>query len=200
MADLSQFHFCPIDEVVLANGITLDCGDAKLNQFFNQDCPKLRAELLANSYCFLENAEMVCAFSISNTSIKVDNLPNSRKKKVIKDIPNQKRFKSYPAILIGQLAVSENYKGRGIGRELLDFILTFVIEKVNYYSAARFIVVDAYNKEDVLPFYTKCNFDFVFSTEDQERVNNGTASEKPLNTRLMYYDLINTTESPSGAI
>ena len=52
----------------------------------------------------------MCAFTISNDSIKTFLLPNARKKKVIKDIPRQKQMKSYPAVLIGRLGVNKNYR------------------------------------------------------------------------------------------
>ena len=70
-----------------------------------------------------ENPEtIVCAFTISNDSIKVADLPNSRKKRVNELIPRAKHFKSYPAVLIGRLGVNIEFKGKGVGPELMDFI------------------------------------------------------------------------------
>lgn len=39
-------------------------------------------------------------------------------------------------------------------------------------------------------FYKKNGFDFMFSTEEQEKSYRGIVSDKPLKTRLMYFDLI----------
>ena len=39
-------------------------------------------------------------------------------------------------------------------------------------------------------FIKKNGFDFMFSTEEQEKSYRGIVSDKPLKTRLMYFDLI----------
>lgn len=88
---------------------------------------------------------MVCAFTVSNDSIKVNTLPNNRKKKLVKSIPRKKHFRSYTAVLIGRLGVNQNFKGIGIGKELMDFIKSWFIGSNNK-TGCRFLVVDAYNE------------------------------------------------------
>ena len=39
-------------------------------------------------------------------------------------------------------------------------------------------------------FYKKNGFEFMFSTEEQEKSYRGITSEAPLKTRLMFFDLI----------
>ncbi len=53
-------------------------------------------------------------FTVSNDSLKADDLPNSRKKKANKDIPRNKQRKSYPAVLIGRLGV-DGARGGALG-------------------------------------------------------------------------------------
>lgn len=62
-----------------------DCDNPDLNDFFHNDSLKYHDELLGKTYCFTldENPEIiVCAFTISNDSIKTFLLPNARKKKL----------------------------------------------------------------------------------------------------------------------
>ena len=137
-----------------------------------------------------ENPEtIVCAFTISNDSIKVADLPNSRKKRVNELIPRAKHFKSYPAVLIGRLGVNIEFKGKGVGPELMDFIKAWFIDGENK-TGCRFIVVDSYNESGPLSFYTKCDFKTLFSTEEQEKQYLNIPGDEKLSTRLMYFDLI----------
>ena len=70
----------------------------------------------------------------------------------------------------------------------MDFIKSICItEDAN---KCRFLIVDAYNTDEAIKFYTTNGFSFVFSTEDQEREYYGKEKSKVLKTRFMYYDLI----------
>ena len=163
-----------------------------MNDFFRGDSLNYEKEFLGKSYCFLldENPkEIICIFTVSNDSIKVNFLPNARKKKVSKQIPWEKRFRSYPAVLVGRLGVNQKYKGKGIGGELMDFIKSWFIDSNNK-TGCRFVVVDAYNEKSPIDYYKKNDFDFLFSTEEQEKEYTGLTEEDKLSTRLMYFDLI----------
>ena len=50
--------------------------------------------------------------------------------------------------------------------------------------------MDAYNSKVPLTFYQKNGFKQLFSTEEQEKVYRNISVDGPLNTRLMFYDLI----------
>ena len=139
---------------------------------------------------------MVCAFSLSNTSLRTVALPKDKRNKFNRVIPNNKRRSQYPAILIGNLCVFDDFRHYNIGKELLDLIKTMAVDSYNL-CAARYLIVDAINKPQVLSFYKENAFDFLFSSEDEERmcINNnlsGTTDNNILNchTRLMYFDLI----------
>ncbi len=186
---------CPFsvrNEVVLKSSSFFDCGHPDLNDFFSNDCIAYSKELLGKSYCFRLDSDqsvIACAFTVSNDSIKVNSLPNSRKKKLVKSIPRPKQFRSYPAVLIGRLGVNQNYKGVGIGRELMDFIKSWFIDPNNK-TGCRFIVVDAYNEPIPIKYYMQNDFEFLFSTEEQEKEYMGLLLDDQLKTRLMYFDLI----------
>lgn len=163
--------FSVLDELVIRSSRMFDCGHPDLNDFFSNDCIDYSSELMGKSYCFRVDSDqsiLVCAFTVSNDSIKVNSLPNNRKKKLVKSIPYAKQFRSYPAVLIGRLGVNINYKGIGIGRELLDFIKSWFIDPNNK-TGCRFLVVDAYNEPIALNYYQHNSFEFLFSNEDQEK-------------------------------
>jgi len=132
---------------------------------------------------------IVCAFTIANDSIKTFNIPPSRKNKISRPIPNAKRRKNYPAVLIGRLGVSVAFKNRNIGTEAMNFIKSWFVEPNNK-TGCRFVLVDAYNDEIPLNFYKKNGFAEIFSSEDEERSFLEISGTEKLNTRLLYFDLI----------
>lgn len=77
----------------------------------------------------------------------------------------------------------------GVGHELMDFIKTWFLEPENK-TGCRFLVVDSYNEVNPLNYYGRNGFDFVFSTEDQEKEYMGQTASSLLATRLMYFDLM----------
>lgn len=188
----TKCSFQSFTEKLIKTSDNFECENDDLNDFFLNDCIKYSKELLGKSYCFTldeDESKIVCAFTISNDSIKVNTLPNSRKRVVIKAIPRPKQFKSYPAVLIGRLGVNKKFGRQGIGTELMDFIKSWFIDKDNK-TGCRFIVVDSYNTENAINYYLKNNFVFLFSSEEQEKEHLGLSISDKLKTRLMFFDLI----------
>ena len=148
--------------------------------------------MLGKSYCFRLDEDpsvIVCAFTLSNDSIRVDILPNNREKKVQKNILHSKQMRRYPGVLIGRLGINVEFAHRGIGSELMNFIKSWFIDTGNK-TGCRFLIVDAYNDEIPLKYYQKNDFTFLFSNESQEAENTGFDKSTKLRTRLMYFDLI----------
>jgi len=178
--------------------VSFDCSNEDLNDFFFNDSLKYAKALLGKTYCFIENTsnQIVSFFTIANDSLKTHNLPNSRRKKVETHISREKILRSYPAILIGRLGVNIHCKEKrqantlSIGDQTLNFIKEWFLD-ANNKTGCRFILVDAYNDIAVCDFYKRNNFDFVFSTETQEKEHFEITDIRPLKTRLMFYDLIN---------
>ena len=188
----SSCSFEVLDEELINSTKLFECSNLDLNDFFQNDCIAFANELMGKTYCFTLDSDtknIVCSFTISNDSIKTSILPNARKKKVLKNIPSQKRFKSYPAVLIGRLGVSKKFTSLGIGTELLNFIKSWFIERDNK-TGCRFIIVDSYNTNEALNFYKKNGFNFLFSSEEQEKTATDVSNDSQIKTRLMYFDLI----------
>jgi len=189
---LEKCSFREYDNFILENCDPFDCGHDDLNSFFKDDALKFCNELLGKSHCFVlqENpAVVVCVFTISNDSVKAHDLPNARKKKVTKFIPREKSLRNYPAVLIGRLRVNVKYRGTSVSLELMNFIKAWFIEPDNK-TGCRYVVVDSYNEPIPLHYYNKNGFETIFSTEEQEKDYLKTPKDKPLKTRLMYFDLI----------
>lgn len=188
----SSCSFEVLDEELINSTKFFECSNLDLNDFFQNDCIAFANELMGKTYCFTldsDSKNIVCSFTISNDSLKTSILPNARKKKVLKNIPSQKRFKSYPAVLIGRLGVSKEFTSLDIGTELLNFIKSWFIERDNK-TGCRFIIVDSYNTNEALNFYKKNGFNFLFSTEEQEKTATDVSNDSQIKTRLMYFDLI----------
>jgi hypothetical protein len=186
--------FSVLDEATIESCTPFRCGNSDLDEFFQHDAPLYSKQLLGKTYCFRleENPSIiVCAFTLSNDSIRAYDLPNSRGKKVERQIPYVKQMRRYPGVLIGRLGINVEFKHQGIGCELMTFIKSWFIDSANK-TGCRFLIVDAYNDEIPINYYLKNGFKFLFSTEAQEAqyTNRGVL---PIHTRLMYYDLIELT-------
>lgn len=184
--------FSPLTEDIIAQATAFSCGNEDLDDFFHRDSIAYSRELFGKTYCFYKEdnpAEIVCAFTVSNASIFTNRLPNARKKKVGKQVPHEKHDLIYPAVLIGRFGIDVNYQHKHIGSELMQFIKVWFIEPANK-TGCRYLEVDAYNTDAPLSFYKNNGFDFIFSTEEQEKQYRNIISEDSLKTRLMFFDLM----------
>ena len=170
--------------------IGFECADNDLNEFFNIDALKYQEQMLGQTYFFQHKVtgKVVCAFSLSPDGLKTFDLPNNRRRKVKDSIPREKPMKSYPSYLIGRLGVATEFNGQGIGSQLINIIKSFCFEQ--YQNSCRFLLVDAYNKPEIIKFYERNDFITVFSTEEQERNYYRPNTIEALRTRYMYYDMM----------
>jgi len=189
---LDSFIFSELTEESLSLCEPFDCGHEDLNDFFNNDAVKYTNKMLGRTYVFspIDNPKSIaCAFSISNDSLRITDLSN-RKQEVFRTENDlgEKRLKRYPGILIGRLAVSEEMAHKGIGTALMNFMKIW-LSRGNK-AGCRFLIVDARNAPEVLAYYQKNGFDFLFISEEEEsistRKDKGVVKQK---TRLMYYDI-----------
>ncbi|MCL2260911.1 MAG: GNAT family N-acetyltransferase [Fibromonadales bacterium] len=193
--DISKCIFKKLTQELVQEASPFDCGKSDLNEFFENDAFNFELQLFGKTYCFLSNSnekEIISIFTISNDSVKVRTLPEESKRQLRRNIPEQKqRLRNYPAVLIGRLGVNRKYTNSGIGSQILDFLKSWFREENNK-TGCRFLIVDAYNSEQVISFYGKNGFSFLFDNEKIEAKFLGI-SLKPsesLRTRIMFYDLI----------
>ncbi|MCF0219963.1 MAG: GNAT family N-acetyltransferase [Muribaculaceae bacterium] len=172
------------------------CGDEDLDAFFASDCFAYAKQLLGKTYCYRLDSDkktIVSAFTLANAGIRVSDLPNSRKKKVEADIPHVKTLKDYPAVLIGRLGVSKDFRSMHVGSDILEYIKYWFFDSNNK-TGCRFVIVDAYNDAATKAFYERNGFKTVFSSDEQEKEYRHLENDVHLTTRLMHFDLISLTE------
>lgn len=188
---LEQCDFMELTKEVLQQCKGFTCKDEDITEFFTQDYADYAYQLLGKSYCFVkpDTSEIVCAFTVANSSVKVDSLPSNLRNKLNRKIPNAKRRPQYPAVLVGQLAVSDLFSGHHVGDELLDFIKSWFIDPLNK-TGCRYVIVDAVNHPKVFEYYQRNGFKFLFSSDKEEWTflhNEGlepTTPVEPMKTRL----------------
>lgn len=159
---------------------SFDCGDEDLNDFLVNSAKFYSEQLLAITNILENDTETIAFFSLLNDKVTIEQVSSSREwNRFRKKFPNTKRISSYPAMKIGRFGVNNNYKGNGIGRDIIGYLKKLFV--TNNRTGCRFITVDAYSQS--LKFYEKCGFKYL--TED----------DKGEDTRLMYFDLISMVNS-----
>ena len=197
---------CVLD--VLTEGILSECrpftcGDDDMDEFFQKDALAYTRYRMGKSYCFsmTDDAETIVAcFTVSNDSIRIYDLPSSRRNAMWKITNREKMLTRYPGVLVGRLAVASQFSSKGIGSEVLDFIRMWFLDDANK-TGCRFAIVDAKNEAGVLLFYEKNNFKPLFPREidedlytkppkDDEEREERLKQPRKLRTRLMFCDLL----------
>ena len=178
--EITNFELHPIDSnVQLA---AFDCGDSETNDFLKVRALDFNTYKIASTYLFMEAENIVAFFTISNNCLKDLGEDKGYDKKVWKrfhkkvNIPHVKQIKQYPAILVGRLGVDKKFQRTGIAYQLLTFIKGWVL--TDHKPACRFLILDAYNQEKQIKYYTKNEFLFLLDNDEKK------------NTRLMYFDML----------
>lgn len=94
----------------------------------------------------------------------------------ITDCPQANKYEVLPAVKIARLAVDKNYRGYGIGKMLIQFVVSLCLEMIVEQIGCRFLITDA--KEDAISFYQRCGFTLLDTEENRN-------SEHP----IMFVDL-----------
>lgn len=192
--DISQ-HCVRIDLTEEISSLDFSCGDDDLDDFFHNHALLYAKEHLGKTYVFINNdtSEIVAFFTVSNDSIKTTFIPKNSTNRVQRKIPGLKHLRTYPAVLIGRLGVNKSYQGKGlmVGRQIVNFIKLWFLDDDNK-TGCRFLVVDAYNKPEVLSFYERNGFKYLYATEEDE-CNATQVDDANIHTRLMFLDLLHTS-------
>ena len=194
---LSRCMFARLSSELLQNCNPFKCGNEDLDEFFREDFRLYGEKLLGKTYVFRlkEHPEsIVAAFTISNDSIRIKQLAPEDKAKIEYVTENgEKNLRRYPGVLVGRLGTNVEFAKQGFGSAVMEFIKAWFRSDENK-TGCRFIIVDAINKPEVIHYYQKNYFKFLYSSEINEAkalgINVKLLGEKPLHTRLMYFDLI----------
>ena len=158
-----------------------DCEDDDLNDFLFNKALLYQKELLATTFVVESEERTLGYYSVLNDSLqlKEEDFPSKSKyKKFLSHlIPHPKRhLKSVPAVKIGRLAIDKTYKGKGLGKMIMQNLMDECIE-LNKKIACRLITVDAY--KGALTFYQQLGFEFLTEKDNNEDI------------RQMFFDLTN---------
>ena len=127
-----------------------DCEDEDLNEFLFEEAILYRKEKLATTFV-VENSERTLGYySLLNDSLQLREdmfTSKSQFRKFLRELmPYPKRhLKTIPALKIGRLAIDKSFKGKGIGRVIMN--------------------IDVYKQ--AIPFYQRMGFEFL-SDNDKE--------------------------------
>ena len=193
---------------ILTDGILSEChpfvcGDDDMDEFFQKDALDYTRYRMGKSYCFRMKdvfQTIVACFTVSNDSIRIYDLPSSRRNAMWGITNREKMLTRYPGVLVARLAVASQFSGKGVGSEVLDFIRMWFLDESNK-TGCRFAIVDAKNEPDVLRFYEHNGFKPLFPREidedfytkppkDDEEREKRMKHPRKLRTRLMFSDLL----------
>ena len=169
------------------------CGDEDLDEFFCHDVFLYEEELLGKTYCWISrdnNREIVAIATLSYDGIKTNNLDNPSRNAFQRKIPQQKRHRSYPAVLIGRLGVNKSFQGHGlnVGTQLMNALKYWFVNENNK-AACRYMLVDAYNTVSTIHYYVKNGFKPLYKTEQSEKSAFGIREDETLRSRVLFFDL-----------
>ncbi len=172
-------HFLKLTETHDIKNFT--CGtkkkDIDLTDFLLKEAKLYYTQKLGVTYLIENEYDTIAYCTILNDKIERSSIASSFWNKFNKkNIVNEKRRKSYPAIKIGCLATNEKYQGQGFARILVNFIKSHLLSDEQF-SGCRFITVDAYNDKSVIDSYTRMGFSFIQDTDKNDV------------TRCMYLDI-----------
>ena len=185
MAKLSLFDDCVMkryDEDLQGLCQDFSCGNPDLDDFFKNDAVKYSDELMGKTYSWITETKpykIVALVTLANDSIKNSFLGKTSRNRLNRPISNPKRGRSYPATLIGRLGVNSEFQDSHIGSQVIEFLKDWFSDDENK-TGCRFLVVDAYNNEKTLHFYSKNGFKFLHNSAEEER-----------------YYMVSTKKSPS---
>ena len=191
---LARCELVRASEKRLTECLPFSCGESDLDEFFAKDCLINQSRLLGKTYlfCLKEQPDtIVTAFSLSNDSIRLTSrITDEYKEQFLDDTDlHDKSLKRFPAVLIGRLGTNKDFAGQGYGTAIMDFIK--VLFRTNNRTGCRFLIVDALNRPETLHYYEKNGFHYLIDDERLEAKYMGIGVGRlPLNTRLMYFDLL----------
>ena len=133
------------------NRKSFDCGREELNGFLQQFAARHREAGISKTMVLpaMENGADICAYyTLSHTEVQRQTLPQSLAKK----LPHY----PIPVMLVAQLAVHRECKGRGPGKTALIQALRHCYQ-INHHLPCYAVVVDALDDE-VQGFYEQYGF------------------------------------------
>lgn len=145
---------------------SLSLGDAvltPLKTFLRKEAKRLHQENLARTFVLVEtDGTRVWAYITTLcTQVSVEQFDAGA-------LVEGFRYKDFPAIKLARLAVDTELQGRGVGGQLVDFVIGLAVEHVMPHTGCRFLIVDA--KASSVSFYGRKGFSKIGQAADGSQV------------------------------
>lgn len=187
-------QFARVTHGLVSNCKLFSCGDPDLDDFFYSDALAYEKDLMGKTYCWVlkeDIAHVVGFITLANAGIQTTHMPNNPKRHLHKSIAYNKQGRTYPAVLIGRIAVAREFQGKEfrVGSQMMDFVKDWFVADDNK-TGCRYMLVDAMNSGHTLNYYERNGFKPLFPHIKDERDFYHIKDEDELKTRMYYFDLL----------
>lgn len=148
----------------------ISLGDAEfvpLKAFLEKDAWQFHEENIAKTFVLVDRTEAgACIYGYVSLTCSVVELEDGQKPA---NPARANNYPAYPAVKIVRLAVDKSMRGHGYGKQLLDFSIANVTDKIMPNVGCRFLIVDS--KKKSIGFYEKSGFTLVDSAVNKAAKN-----------------------------
>lgn len=166
MAEKIQSSDIRIERVLLENqpiSESFSCNNEVLDAFFQKEITSCIKHHYVTAYCVKHNQtdKVIGIFTLANDCVTLMYDSEDFIEENINSFSEDyklifKEQSSYPAINIAHLAVDNNYRRQGIGKCIIEYIIsTFIDFEI---AGCQFITVDSINKPEINSFYSRMGF------------------------------------------
>jgi len=149
-SDTENLHFKSEPLGSKHNRAAFSCGDADLDAYLKTQANQERKKNLCAVFVLTPDKKTITGFyTLSQYSVDIEEIPEAISHKLT-------RYKQVPATLIGRLARSIDYRGKGVGEKLLVDALRRHLD-ISREVGSWAVIVDA-KDEETAAFYRKCGF------------------------------------------
>jgi len=190
----SNCLFAKVNKGLLENCKPFSCGETDLDDFFYNAALAYENDLMGKTYCWVladDVTHIVGFVTLANAGIQTTHLQNNPKRHLHKAIAYNKQGRTYPAVLIGRVAVAKEFQGKEyrIGFQIMNFIKKWFVTDDNK-TGCRYVLVDAMNNDHTLKYYERNGFKPLFPRIEDEKEFYNIRQEDNLRTRMYYFDLL----------
>ncbi len=155
MASSKSFQLRPIQEGDILNRLSLGKESyTPLKIFLRKAALNFHQNNVAKTYVMADETARVWGYvTLMNSEI----ILNENQKP--EELYDPTRYEAFPAVKIARLAIDKSMQGQGYGKDMLEWVITLVRDKISPFVGCRFLVVDA--KQDSISFYQKSGFNLL---------------------------------------
>ena len=119
----------------------------ELNVFIHSEAIQYQKEKLGITHLFLYDNHIIGFATLAMSDVEIKEAPS-----LLSFKPN---IRDYPVLLIGRLAVHNDYRGRNVGKIICLFCLD-TAKRISKEIGCKLVVVQT--EENLVGFYEKCGF------------------------------------------